>query len=214
MFRWGLIVAGLLVLGSLPLFVGLAFVLPWLGYSTWHLYTRLIDRDAIPGDAATSRRLSEHLLVEEALDRLLDVRLAAFAGDRCVCPTIKHHVERPIGLLQLVREHRSSSRRRHCRLTCRGTAGTAPDLRSIGERVRRLIWLWIDSRVAEIPLGVVGVVQLPLGHRRADDAGSVEALRRLLQHLEAHVPAVRPARVAIFSGSTKGCFWSQRAAAA
>ncbi|HEX5238620.1 MAG TPA: DUF2189 domain-containing protein, partial [Sphingomicrobium sp.] len=44
MIRWGLIVLGLLVLGSIPLFVGLAFVLPWLGYSTWHLYTRLIDR--------------------------------------------------------------------------------------------------------------------------------------------------------------------------
>jgi uncharacterized membrane protein len=49
LFRWGLMVAGLLVLGSIPLFVGLAFVLPWLGYSTWHLYTRLIDRQAIPG---------------------------------------------------------------------------------------------------------------------------------------------------------------------
>jgi uncharacterized membrane protein len=49
MVRWGLIVLGLLVLGSIPLFVGLAFVLPWLGYSTWHLYTRLIDREAIPG---------------------------------------------------------------------------------------------------------------------------------------------------------------------
>jgi uncharacterized membrane protein len=49
MVRWGLIVTGLLVLGSIPLFVGLAYVLPWLGYSTWHLYTRLVDRDAIPG---------------------------------------------------------------------------------------------------------------------------------------------------------------------
>jgi uncharacterized membrane protein len=48
MVRWGIVVAGLLVLGSIPLFVGLAFVLPWLGYSTWHLYTKLIDRDAIP----------------------------------------------------------------------------------------------------------------------------------------------------------------------
>ena len=48
MIRWGLIVLGLLVLGSIPLFVGLAFVLPWLGYSTWHLYTRLVDRDKIP----------------------------------------------------------------------------------------------------------------------------------------------------------------------
>src|SRR5439155_18072090 len=46
LFRWGVIVTVLLALGSLPLFVGLAFVLPWLGYSTWHLYTRLIDRGA------------------------------------------------------------------------------------------------------------------------------------------------------------------------
>ncbi len=43
MLRWGLTVAGLLGLGSIPLFVGLTFALPWLGYSTWHLYTRLVD---------------------------------------------------------------------------------------------------------------------------------------------------------------------------
>jgi uncharacterized membrane protein len=48
MIRWGLVVVVLLVLGSIPAFVGLAFVLPWLGYSTWHLYTRLIDRSAVP----------------------------------------------------------------------------------------------------------------------------------------------------------------------
>ncbi len=48
MLRWGLTVAALLVLGSIPLFIGLAVVLPWLGYSTWHLYTRLVDRSAIP----------------------------------------------------------------------------------------------------------------------------------------------------------------------
>ena len=47
MFRWGLIVAALLVIGSIPFFVGLAAVLPWLGYATWHLYTKLVDRSAI-----------------------------------------------------------------------------------------------------------------------------------------------------------------------
>jgi uncharacterized membrane protein len=41
---WGLIVAGLLVIGSIPLFVGLAVVLPILGYSTWRLYTRVVER--------------------------------------------------------------------------------------------------------------------------------------------------------------------------
>jgi len=48
MVRWGIIVAVLLVAGSIPLFIGLAVVLPWLGYSTWHLYTRLVDRSEIP----------------------------------------------------------------------------------------------------------------------------------------------------------------------
>ncbi|PTD25163.1 DUF2189 domain-containing protein [Sphingomonas fennica] len=41
---WGLIVAALLVIGCIPLFVGLAVVLPVLGYATWHLYTRLVER--------------------------------------------------------------------------------------------------------------------------------------------------------------------------
>jgi uncharacterized membrane protein len=49
MVKWGLIVAALLVLGSIPAFIGLAVVLPWLGYSTWHLYTRMVDRGALPG---------------------------------------------------------------------------------------------------------------------------------------------------------------------
>jgi len=48
MIRWGLTVFGLLLLGSIPLFVGLAVVLPWLGYATWHLYTRLVDRGPAP----------------------------------------------------------------------------------------------------------------------------------------------------------------------
>ncbi len=42
MLAWGLVVAALLVLGSLPLFVGLAVVMPWLGHSTWHLYRRAV----------------------------------------------------------------------------------------------------------------------------------------------------------------------------
>jgi uncharacterized membrane protein len=47
MMRWGLTIAVLLVLGSIPLFIGLAVVLPVLGYATWHLYTRLVDRSAL-----------------------------------------------------------------------------------------------------------------------------------------------------------------------
>jgi uncharacterized membrane protein len=44
MLRWGAIVAALLVAGSIPFFVGLAAVLPLLGYATWHLYTRMVVR--------------------------------------------------------------------------------------------------------------------------------------------------------------------------
>ena len=39
---WGLAVAALLVLGSIPVFVGLAVVMPVLGHATWHLYRRLV----------------------------------------------------------------------------------------------------------------------------------------------------------------------------
>jgi uncharacterized membrane protein len=42
MSLWGLIVAGLLVIGSLPFFIGLAVVMPVLGHSTWHLYRKAV----------------------------------------------------------------------------------------------------------------------------------------------------------------------------
>ncbi len=42
MLLWGLIVAVVLLLGALPLFVGLAVALPVLGHATWHLYRRVI----------------------------------------------------------------------------------------------------------------------------------------------------------------------------
>jgi uncharacterized membrane protein len=41
---WGLIVAGGLVLGSIPLFLGLIFVMPVLGHATWHLYRKVVPR--------------------------------------------------------------------------------------------------------------------------------------------------------------------------
>jgi uncharacterized membrane protein len=43
MAAWGLIVAAGLVLGSLPLFVGLVIVIPVLGHATWHLYRKLVE---------------------------------------------------------------------------------------------------------------------------------------------------------------------------
>ena len=45
---WGLIVAVLLVVGSLPFFLGLAVVVPILGHATWHLYRRAVDAGESP----------------------------------------------------------------------------------------------------------------------------------------------------------------------
>lgn len=43
MAMWGLIVAGSLVIGAIPLLVGLAIVLPVLGHATWHLYRKVVS---------------------------------------------------------------------------------------------------------------------------------------------------------------------------
>jgi len=45
MAAWGLIVAGLLVVGSVPLFLGLTVVIPVLGHATWHLYREAVAID-------------------------------------------------------------------------------------------------------------------------------------------------------------------------
>jgi uncharacterized membrane protein len=42
---WGLIVAALLVVGSVPFFLGLAVVIPVLGHATWHLYRKAVAID-------------------------------------------------------------------------------------------------------------------------------------------------------------------------
>ena len=42
---WGLIVAALLLIGSLPAFFGLAVVMPVLGHATWHLYRKVVEPD-------------------------------------------------------------------------------------------------------------------------------------------------------------------------
>jgi uncharacterized membrane protein len=39
---WGLIVAGALIVGSIPLFLGLVIVMPILGHATWHLYRAVV----------------------------------------------------------------------------------------------------------------------------------------------------------------------------
>ncbi|MBP1851042.1 DUF2189 domain-containing protein [Rhizobium halophytocola] len=39
---WGIVVSVMLVIGFLPMLVGLTITVPILGHATWHLYTRLV----------------------------------------------------------------------------------------------------------------------------------------------------------------------------
>jgi len=43
MAAWGLIVVGGLVLGSIPILLGLIIVMPVLGHATWHLYRKVVE---------------------------------------------------------------------------------------------------------------------------------------------------------------------------
>lgn len=45
---WGLIVGALLIIGSLPFFLGLTVVIPVLGHATWHLYRKVIEPQTAP----------------------------------------------------------------------------------------------------------------------------------------------------------------------
>lgn len=49
---WGVIVAGALLVGSLPFFVGLCVVLPVLGHATWHIYRKTVEPDDSWNDPA------------------------------------------------------------------------------------------------------------------------------------------------------------------
>jgi uncharacterized membrane protein len=44
MAAWGLVVAGGLVIGSIPFLIGLIIVMPVLGHATWHLYRAVVPR--------------------------------------------------------------------------------------------------------------------------------------------------------------------------
>jgi uncharacterized membrane protein len=48
MALWGFIVAAMLLIGSIPLFLGLTVVMPVLGHATWHLYRRAVEPDPNP----------------------------------------------------------------------------------------------------------------------------------------------------------------------
>jgi uncharacterized membrane protein len=48
MVLWGLIVAVLLVVGSIPFLIGLTVVIPVLAHATWHLYRKVVDPGGSP----------------------------------------------------------------------------------------------------------------------------------------------------------------------
>ena len=74
---WGLIVAALLIVGSLPLFAGLAVVLPILGHATWHLYRKLVE--PAPVVVKPSRRKNPAPAERPGRKRGLEAR-ASFTG--------------------------------------------------------------------------------------------------------------------------------------
>jgi uncharacterized membrane protein len=43
MLTWGMIVSSLLIIGAIPVFAGLAVVMPVLGHATWHLYRKVVE---------------------------------------------------------------------------------------------------------------------------------------------------------------------------
>ncbi|RXH22894.1 MULTISPECIES: DUF2189 domain-containing protein [Bradyrhizobium] len=45
---WGLVVAVLLAVGSVPVFIGLCVVMPVLGHASWHLYRKVVEPDRNP----------------------------------------------------------------------------------------------------------------------------------------------------------------------
>jgi uncharacterized membrane protein len=56
MAAWGLIVATLLIAGTIPFFLGLTVVIPVLGHATWHLYRKVIEPVAMPNEPALQPR--------------------------------------------------------------------------------------------------------------------------------------------------------------
>jgi uncharacterized membrane protein len=48
MALWGLIVAAVLCVGTVPFFLGLTVAVPVLGHATWHLYRKVVEADRLP----------------------------------------------------------------------------------------------------------------------------------------------------------------------
>ena len=82
---WGLLVAGALLLGSLPFFIGLAVVMPVLGHSTWHLYRKVVEPDLSPRPEYHPRPRSIHYAADFPVSlfvRNLDARTISNGQDQ------------------------------------------------------------------------------------------------------------------------------------
>ena len=42
MIRWGVIIVAAIVVGMLPIFLGMIIIFPILGHTTWHIYRKVI----------------------------------------------------------------------------------------------------------------------------------------------------------------------------
>jgi len=45
MLLWGVLIAGLVVIGMATDFIAMAVIFPWLGHASWHAYRELIERE-------------------------------------------------------------------------------------------------------------------------------------------------------------------------
>lgn len=60
MAAWGLIVAILLIAGTVPFFLGLTVVIPVLGHATWHLYRKVIEPVAMPYEPPVQTKVQRY----------------------------------------------------------------------------------------------------------------------------------------------------------
>ncbi len=89
--RLGLIVAALLVIGSLPLFVGLAVVLPVLGHATWHLYRKVVEPDPNSATGRTPPAERDYRYAADFPANLFPWSLPETRVVRTVAPCVRRH---------------------------------------------------------------------------------------------------------------------------
>ena len=96
---WGLIVAGGLVLGAIPLFIGLVIVMPVLCHATWHLYRKLVPRQAPAPPPQRRRNAAANAPESVPLDTLEDTvdegQIVAFVLIAVVVGSILFHLLSP-----------------------------------------------------------------------------------------------------------------------